>query len=106
MLCLTVCQQTMQPWLPAQAHSMKLQDRKFKLFRRNFILIQSTEFMPVSAVEAKKFVRGIKRLNMCMKRKALKFNISDSDLNFGEHIQTLSGLKHISNCSRPVKRLP
>lgn len=81
---------------------MKWKDRKFKLFRGNYILIQTTvaELKPVEAEEAKTFVRGIKRLNIYMKRKAFRFIILDSDVDFGKHIQTLSGLKHISSYSR------
>lgn len=81
---------------------MKWKDRKLELFRGNVTLTQTTaaEFKPMEAVEANKFVRGTKGLNTYVKRKAFRFIILDSDVDFGKHIQTLSGLKHISNHSR------
>lgn len=101
-----VYQQPMLLWLPAQGYSMEWKDRKLELFRGNVMLTQTTaaEFKSMEAVEAKKFVRGTKGLNTWnilkntkyVKRKAFRFIILDSDVDFGKHIQTLSGLKHIS----------
>lgn len=73
LLCLTVYQQTVLPWLLAQRYSMKSKDTTFKLFRRDVMRIQNIELKPVEAVEAKKIVRGIKRLSIYMKRKAFTF---------------------------------
>lgn len=75
LLCLTVYQQTMLPWLLAQRHSMKLKDTTFRLFRRDVVLIQNIELKPVEAVEAKKTVRGTRRLSIYIERKAFTFII-------------------------------